>query len=164
MTCNPTNAGAEHLQSAIARLNGFADSSSYLKTRTALTFYQTQDKQLAIQKRKGTLVDRARAEALVLRLARQEWRDSGVALTCLIPRPTDTPIFTRPENLLADSPIAKYDNEDDVTMVARAGYDAVMTGDKVVVPRFTNKLIAMFASIVPQSILAEMQCRSAKPE
>ena len=72
MTCNPTNAGTEHLQSAIARLNGFADSSSYLKTRTALTFYQTQDKQLAIQKRKGTLVDRAQAEALVLRLARQE--------------------------------------------------------------------------------------------
>ena len=85
-------------------------------------------------------------------------------MTCLMPRLTDTPIFTLPENLLADSPIAKYDNEDDVTMVARAGYDAIMTGDKVVVPRFTNKLIAMFASIVPQSILAEMQCRSAKPE
>ena len=32
----------------------------------------SQDKQLAIQKRKGTLVDRARAEALVFRLARQE--------------------------------------------------------------------------------------------
>lgn len=47
-----------------------ADSSSYLKARTALTVYQAQEKQLAIQKRKGTLVDRARAEALVFRLAR----------------------------------------------------------------------------------------------
>jgi len=57
--------------------SGPADSSSYLKARTALTVYQTQDKQLAIQKRKGTLVDRARAEALVFRLARQE-RDTWV--------------------------------------------------------------------------------------
>ncbi len=57
--------------------SGPADSSSYLKARTALTVYQAQDKQLGIQKMKGTLVDRARAEALVFRLARQE-RDAWV--------------------------------------------------------------------------------------
>ena len=57
--------------------SGPADSSSYLKARTALTVYQAQDKQLGIQKKKGTLVDRARAEALVVRLARQE-RDAWV--------------------------------------------------------------------------------------
>ena len=53
-------------------LSGPADSSSYLKARTALTVYQAQERQLAIQKKKGTLIDRARAEALVFRLARQE--------------------------------------------------------------------------------------------
>ena len=47
-------------------------TDSYLKARTALTVYQAQERQLAIQKKKGTLVDRARAEALVFRLARQE--------------------------------------------------------------------------------------------
>ena len=52
--------------------SGPADSSSYLKARTALTVYQAQERQLAIQKKKGLLVDRARAEALVFRLARQE--------------------------------------------------------------------------------------------
>ncbi|MDZ4135316.1 MAG: hypothetical protein U1D06_06935 [Paracoccaceae bacterium] len=52
--------------------SGPADSSSYLKARTALTVYQAQERQLAIQKKKGTLVDRARAETLVFRLARQE--------------------------------------------------------------------------------------------
>ncbi len=57
--------------------SGPADSSSYLKARTALTVYQAQEKQLGIQKKKGTLVDRARAETLVFRLARQE-RDSWV--------------------------------------------------------------------------------------
>ena len=42
------------------------------KARTALTVYQAQERQLAIQKKKGALVDRARAETLVFRLARQE--------------------------------------------------------------------------------------------
>ena len=53
-------------------VSGPGDSTSYLKARTALTVYQAQERQLAIQKKKGTLVDRARAEALVFRLARQE--------------------------------------------------------------------------------------------
>jgi hypothetical protein len=57
--------------------SGPTDSSSYLKARTVLTVYQAQEKQLAIQKRKGTLVVSARAETLVFRLARQE-RDTWV--------------------------------------------------------------------------------------
>ncbi len=57
--------------------SGPADSSSYLKARTALTVYQAQERQLAIQKKKGMLVDRARAEALVFRRAR-EARDTWV--------------------------------------------------------------------------------------
>ncbi len=58
-------------------LTGPGESSSYLKARTALTVYQAQERQIAIQKKKGALVDRARAEALVFRLARQE-RDAWV--------------------------------------------------------------------------------------
>ena len=52
-------------------VSGPGDSTSYLKARTALTVYQAQERQLAIQKKKGLLVDRARAETLVFRLARQ---------------------------------------------------------------------------------------------
>ena len=58
-------------------ISGAGDSTSYLKARTALTVYQAQERQLAIQKKKGVLVDRARAETLVFRLARQE-RDTWV--------------------------------------------------------------------------------------
>ena len=58
-------------------LSGPGDSTSYLKARTALTVYQAQERQLSIQKKKGVLVDRARAETLVFRLARQE-RDTWV--------------------------------------------------------------------------------------
>jgi hypothetical protein len=56
---------------------GPGDSTSYLKARTALTVYQAQERQLSIQRKKGVLVDRARAETLVFRLARQE-RDTWV--------------------------------------------------------------------------------------
>ena len=58
-------------------VSGSGDTTSYLKARTALTVYQAQERQLAIQKKKGALVDRARAETLVFRLARQE-RDTWV--------------------------------------------------------------------------------------
>ncbi len=53
-------------------VSGPGDSTSYLKARTALTVYQAQERQLSIQRKKGVLVDRARAETLVFRLARQE--------------------------------------------------------------------------------------------
>jgi hypothetical protein len=58
-------------------VSGPGDSTSYLKARTALTVYQAQERQLSIQKKKGVLVDRARAETLVFRLTRQE-RDTWV--------------------------------------------------------------------------------------
>jgi hypothetical protein len=58
-------------------VSGPGDSTSYLKARTALTVYQAQERQLSIQHKKGVLVDRARAETLVFRLARQE-RDTWV--------------------------------------------------------------------------------------
>lgn len=93
-----------------------------------------------------------------------EWRDSPVTLTCLMPGPTDTLIFHRPGNLLADSPIAKSPNKDDVTVTARAGYDAMMAGARGVVPGLTNKILAMLSGLVPQSILAEIHRRGAKPE
>ncbi len=60
-----------------SRISGPAESTSYLKARTALTVYQAQERQLSIQKKKGALVDRSRAETMVFRLARQE-RDTWV--------------------------------------------------------------------------------------
>ena len=93
-----------------------------------------------------------------------EWRDGPVTLTCLIPGPTETPIFHRPENRLDDTPIAQSDSKDDPVEVARAGYDALMRGDRGVVPGFTNKLITMLAEVVPQSTLARIHRSGAEPE
>ena len=58
-------------------ISGPGETASYIKARTLLTVYSAQDKQIAVQKKKGVLVDRARAETLVFRLARQE-RDTWV--------------------------------------------------------------------------------------
>jgi len=40
----------------------------------------------------------------------------------------------------------------------------MLAGKKGVVPGVMNKLIAMFAGVVPQGILAELHRRGAKPE
>lgn len=93
-----------------------------------------------------------------------EWKDSAVTITCLMPGPVDTPIFHRPENDLAASPIAKSENKGDVTEVARAGYDAMMAGKPGIVPGFANKVVAMLAGVVPQGILAQIHRMGAKPE
>ncbi|MGO4917169.1 hypothetical protein [Pseudogemmobacter sp. W21_MBD1_M6] len=61
---------------------GPADISSYLKARTALTVYQAQERQLAIQKRRDTLVDRARAAALMAaQVATEVERSSDTPVT-----------------------------------------------------------------------------------
>ena len=70
-------AGADGPGIGNSGVSGPGDSTSYLKARTALTVYQAQERQLSIQRKKGALVDRARTEALVFRLARQE-RDTWV--------------------------------------------------------------------------------------
>ena len=51
--------------------------TTYLQARTANEVLKAQERHLAIQKKRGALVDRARAETLVFRLARQE-RDTWV--------------------------------------------------------------------------------------
>ena len=71
---------------ATAGATGGGDSTSYLKARTALTVYQAQERQLAIQRKKGQLVDRARAELMVFRLARQE-RDAWITWPARVARP-----------------------------------------------------------------------------
>ncbi|RVV97777.1 SDR family NAD(P)-dependent oxidoreductase [Mesobaculum littorinae] len=93
-----------------------------------------------------------------------EWRDNGVTLTCVMPGPTETPIFQREGNKLQDAPIAQSESKDDPVMVARAGYDALMAGERGVVPGFTARVIAMLSRVAPQSLLAEIHRRGAEPE
>lgn len=92
---------------------------------------------------------------------RNELKDSGVTVTCLMPGLTDTEFFERADML--DTPVGRSDNKADPADVARAGYAAMKAGRSGVVTGFMNKVQAMFAGIVPDTVLAEMHRRMAEP-
>ena len=89
--------------------------------------------------------------------------DTALNLTCLITRSTDTPIFSFPETLLLKSSIANSDSGDDVTVLSELIQRDDGRGQRCV-SDLMNKLIAVFAGVVPQSILAEIHRREEKPK
>ena len=91
-----------------------------------------------------------------------EWKDSPVTLTCLMPGPTETEIFHREENDLSDAPIAGQDKDDQVE-VAERGYEAAMAGRRGVVPGLHNRAITMLTGLVPESVLARIHRMGAEP-
>jgi short-subunit dehydrogenase len=92
-----------------------------------------------------------------------EWAESPVTITCLMPGPTETPIFQREENRLEDAPISDSDRKDDPVEVAKAGYAAMMRGDREVIPGARSKLIAALSGVVPAPILARIHRWGAEP-
>ena len=91
-----------------------------------------------------------------------EWDGNGVTLTCLMPGPVDTKIFDR--NDLGDTPIGRSDNKDDPAEVARAGYEAMMRGDRAKVPGVAWTVSKMLSGIVPNSIQAMLHRSQAEPD
>jgi short-subunit dehydrogenase len=91
---------------------------------------------------------------------RNELKESGVTVTCLMPGPTDTEFFARADML--DTKVGT-DEKDDPADVARVGYDAMMRGEGDVVAGWKNKLQTAVASVTPSAILAEQHRRMAEP-
>ncbi|MBV8594582.1 MAG: SDR family NAD(P)-dependent oxidoreductase [Caulobacteraceae bacterium] len=91
---------------------------------------------------------------------RNELKDTGVTVTCLMPGPTDTEFFERAG--LQDTKM-NTDKKDDPAMVARAGFEAMMKGEGDVVTGMRNKVQAAMAAATPQSALAEMHRKLAEP-
>lgn len=91
---------------------------------------------------------------------RNELKDSGVTVTCLMPGPTDTRFFERAEML--DTKVGQAE-KDDPADVARAGFDAMMEREGDVVSGFKNKLQAAVANVMPSGMLAEQHRKMAEP-
>ena len=91
-----------------------------------------------------------------------EWRDSPVTLTCLMPGPTETPLFVRDENRLEEAPITEREKRDPAE-VARRGFDAMMKGERGAIPGFSNKLLTMLSGVVPDSVTARIHRWGAEP-
>lgn len=91
---------------------------------------------------------------------RNELKDSGVTVTCLMPGATDTDFFERAGML--DTNVGQS-KKDDPADVARAGFDAMMRGKGDVVTGWKNKILSAAAAITPSGALAEQHRQHAEP-
>jgi short-subunit dehydrogenase len=91
---------------------------------------------------------------------RNELKDSGVSVTCLMPGATDTRFFERAGML--DTKIGQAE-KDDPADVARIGFDAMMDREGDIVSGWKNKLQAAVANVTPAEMLAEQHRKMAEP-
>lgn len=91
---------------------------------------------------------------------RDELRDSGVSVTCLMPGPTDTEFFERADMMDTDVATGPKASPADV---ARAGFEAMMDGESDVVAGWKNKLQALMANVTPDEVLAQRHRKMAEP-
>lgn len=91
---------------------------------------------------------------------REELRDSGVTVTCLMPGATETEFFRRAEMMDTKVGTEKKDGAYDV---ARAGFDAMLRGDSHVVTGLKNKIQTTVAHVTPNEMLARQHRKMAEP-
>jgi uncharacterized protein len=91
---------------------------------------------------------------------RNELKDSGVTVTCLMPGATESDFFERAD--MMDTKVGTM-KKDDPADVAKTGYDAMMRGDGDIVAGWHNKLQTAIASVTPAGILAEQHRKQAAP-
>ena len=91
---------------------------------------------------------------------RNELKDSGVTITCLMPGATETHFFERADML--DTKVGSEDKADPAD-VAKEGYEAMKKGEDKVVAGWKNKMQAAMTNVVPDSMLAEQHRKMAEP-
>jgi short-subunit dehydrogenase len=91
---------------------------------------------------------------------REELKDSGVTVTCLMPGATDTEFFERAG--MMDTKVGQQEKEA-AADVAQVGFDAMMKGDGDVVSGWKNKLQTALADVTPPSLLAKQHRKMAEP-
>lgn len=92
---------------------------------------------------------------------RNELKDTGVSVTCLMPGVTDTEFFHRAG--LDDTKVGANPKKDDPADVAKTGFEALMKGEGDVVSGLKNKLQAAAAAVIPDGVLAEQHRKMAEP-
>ena len=91
---------------------------------------------------------------------REELKDTGVTVTCLMPGATETEFFRRAD--LMDTRVGTQ-KKDDPADVARDGFEAMMSGDGGIVSGLHNKLQVAAAYVIPSEILANQHSKMAAP-
>ena len=83
-----------------------------------------------------------------------ELKDTGVTVTALCPGPTDTDFFPKADML--ETRAFQQANLMAPQDVAKAGYKALMAGDRVIVPGIANKAMVFMRRLIPESLQAKM--------
>ncbi len=91
---------------------------------------------------------------------RNELKDSGVTVTCLMPGATETEFFERAD--MVDTKVGQS-RKDDPVDVAKVGFEAMMNGEGDVVSGWKNKLQSAAAAVTPSGMLAEQHRKMAEP-
>lgn len=91
---------------------------------------------------------------------RNELKDSGVTVTCLMPGPTDTEFFARADML--DTKVGT-DKKMDPAEVAKIGFKAMEDGEADVVAGLKNKMQVAMAKVLPSQMSAEGHRKLAEP-
>ena len=91
---------------------------------------------------------------------RNELKDSGVTVTCLMPGATETEFFERADML--DTKIGQA-HKDDPAEVARLGFEAMQQGESQIITGWKNKVQAAIAHVLPADLLAEKHRKMAEP-
>lgn len=91
---------------------------------------------------------------------RNELKDTGISVTCLMPGATETEFFERAD--LMDTKIGQQ-QKDDAAEVARLGYEAMKTGDDAVITGWKNKLQVAMAKVLPATATAEKHRQQTEP-
>jgi short-subunit dehydrogenase len=92
---------------------------------------------------------------------RNEIKDSGVTVTCLMPGVTDTEFFARADML--DTKVGTDENKMDPAEVAKIGFKAMQDGEADVVAGFKNKMMVAMSKVMPSQVTAEQHRKLAEP-
>lgn len=92
---------------------------------------------------------------------RNEMKDTGVTLTCLMPGVTDTEFFERAD--LMDTKVGASDKKMDPARVAGIGFKAMQKGEADVVAGLKNKVTVALSKVMPSQTLAEQHRKLAEP-
>ena len=93
---------------------------------------------------------------------RNEMKDTGVTITCLMPGPTDTEFFIRADML---DPKVGADEEAMAQPqdVAEIGFKAMLKGEADVVAGLKNELMVAASKVLPAQMVAEQHRKMAEP-
>lgn len=92
---------------------------------------------------------------------RNELKDTGVTVTCLMPGATDTDFFARADML--DTKVGADDKKMDPGEVAKIGFKAMEDGEADVVAGFKNKMMVAMSKALPSQMVAEQHRKMAEP-